>query len=168
MVLTSGSTIYVASKNWRQDSGVLAFLMPKELAYQSSYEGWRRLGGNGTAYFQEFHDWSKSGHPFDPVKEDFMTFFIGCNQPGDYTVPVKSYVKASTDRSKARRWLDLTEARSHLNEIPGVAGQVIPGRTAFTFAKNRKELNDFSLIAGECAYIGREGVEFYPQELLLG
>lgn len=28
-------------------------------------------------------------------------------------------------------------------------------------------MRNFKLIAGECAYIGREGIEFYPQELLI-
>lgn len=36
---------YVAMTNWMQRKGRLAFLMPRELAYQASYEGWRRLGG---------------------------------------------------------------------------------------------------------------------------
>lgn len=49
----------------------------------------------------------------------------------------------------------------------GVAGQVIPNSTSLTFAVSRQRLADLSLVAGQCDYIGREGIEFYPQELQL-
>ena len=43
---------HVAITNWLSDDGKLAFLMPRELAYQSSYEGWRRsLVGEIEPYF---------------------------------------------------------------------------------------------------------------------
>lgn len=48
-----------------------------------------------------------------------------------------------------------------------VIGTVSKSRSAFTYAKNFEELEEFSAIAGETGYVGREGVEYYPQELQL-
>lgn len=156
---------YVAANNWLdEERGRLAFLMPRELANQASYEGWRRLGGRWC--FLRFDDWSDAGHPFDPVKEDFMTFVIGKAPQQSDAVPVTHFrrVKGTPHPSK---WKDKTEALERMEETRRVAGQVIPGSTAFTFAANEEELKDFSVVAGECSYIGRQGVEFYPQELFL-
>lgn len=154
---------YVSMSNWLDDDGKLAFLMPRELANQASYEGWRRLGNRW--HFLEFHDWSAAGHPFDPVKEDFMTFVIS-DQANSGTVSVFNYTKRR-DRTKATEWQDLDEAAEHLQITKSVAGQIIPGSTAFTFASNDDELKEFALMAGNSSYVGREGVEFYPQELWL-
>jgi hypothetical protein len=156
---------YVAMTNWMSDAGRLAFLMPRELANQASYEGWRRLGGKWN--FQEFHDWSEAGHPFDPVKEDFMTFVIGNSAPKGRSVPVTHYTKKRDSVQSASEWKSAAIAADYLTTSRGVAGQIIPRSTAFTFAGSQQELDEFALVTGECEYIGREGVEFYPQELLL-
>ena len=92
---------YVAMTNWMEHSGRLAFLMPRELATQASYEGWRRLEGKWR--FLRFNDWSKAGHPFDPVKEDFMTFVIGRGKSAD-CVPVTFFTKNNSSRQKAAEW----------------------------------------------------------------
>jgi len=155
---------YVAANNWLDERGRLAFLMPRELANQASYEGWRRLGGMWR--FLRFDDWSDAGHPFDPVKEDFMTFVIGKTVKQSFAVPVNHFhrIKGSPQPSK---WKDSIEALGYLEKTRRVAGQIIPNSTAFTFAASEEELQAFSLVAGESSYIGRQGVEFYPQELLL-
>ncbi len=62
---------------WLDEEGKLAFLLPKELAYQPSYEGWLRTVGGIDRDILELHDWSEVGHPFFPVTEDFMTYVIG-------------------------------------------------------------------------------------------
>lgn len=156
---------YVAMTNWLSPAGRLAFLMPKELAYQASYEGWRRLGGKWK--FIEFHDWSKAGHPFDPVKEDFMTFVMGRSVNSEKSVPVTMYRKKKRTRQKASEWKGSAQAFDNLEVAHSVAGQIIPNSTAFAFGRDKKELDEFSLIAGECEYIGRDGLQFYPQELLV-
>jgi hypothetical protein len=156
---------YVSMTNWLEPSGRLAFLMPRELANQASYEGWRRLGGKWN--FLEFHDWSSAGHPFDPVKEDFMTFIIGRQKGARRSVPVTAFAKRKGVTAKAAEWKNLSQAREHLETSRGVAGRIIPNSTTYTFATDQAELDEFAVVAGECEYIGREGVEFYPQELLL-
>ena len=122
------------------------------------------LGGKWR--FLKFNDWSNAGHPFDPVKEDFMTFVIGEGKPVD-RVPVMNFNKIKNLSKKATEWSNWTIAESHLTVSKGTAGRIIPKSTALTFAKGPNELQEFSLVAGECEYIGREGIEFYPQELLL-
>lgn len=162
---------HVAATNWLSRGGKLAFLMPKELAYQSSYEGWRKSVGGIHRGFIQFDDWSNAGHPFDPVKEDFMTYVIGLKDDGkgrlNGFVPTKIYVKKSKSDTQAHEWKDIDEAIGNIEIKSSIAGQIISGSTAFTFAKNREQLANFKEITGECAYIGREGIEFYPQELLL-
>ena len=153
---------FVAMTNWLDKNGRLSFLMPKELANQASYEGWLRLGGIWSIL--ELHDWSDVGHPFDPVKEDFITFVLGTGGPA--VVPVTRYTRIK-DNTKAAGWPNLEAAKTHFSGVAGVAGQVIPGSSAYTFAQHETELAEFSLVAGECAYKGREGIEFYPQELQL-
>ena len=48
-----------------------------------------------------------------------------------------------------------------------VLGQCIKTSTNFSYANTSKELERFRIISGVSNYIGREGVEFYPQELFL-
>lgn len=156
---------YVAMTNWLDRDGRLAFLMPRELAYQASYEGWRRLGGKWK--FLEFHDWSKAGHPYDPVKEDFMTYIIGSGAGARRPVPVSIFTKKRGITQKASEWKTSIVALDYLTVAKSVAGQIIPNSTAFTFARDQAELDEFALVAGRCEYIGREGIQFYPQELHL-
>jgi hypothetical protein len=158
---------HVASKNWLSGKGILAFLMPRELALQASYEGWRRLPGQPSRGFLRFHDWTDAGHPFEPVKEDFMTYVIGPKLSQRKHVPVTFYRKRRESKKAASTWADTREACNNLEITQGFASQVVPGSTVFTFAKSLQDLEQFAKIAGSCAYIGREGIEFYPQELLL-
>jgi hypothetical protein len=139
--------------------------MPKELAVQQSYQGWRRLEGEPKRGFQRFLDWSGAGHPFDPVKEDFMTYLIGAEE-SDGAVPVTRYTKRK-GTPKAATWTTHASAMDCLESEQGIAGQIIPGSSGFTFADSTDQLDRFRLVAGEAAYKGREGIEFYPQELLL-
>ena len=160
---------HVATTNWLSKEGKLAFLMPKELAYQASYEGWRDSVGGRNRDLLEFHDWSKAGRPFYPMTDDFMTFIIGRKNHKNSlnTVPVRQYLKKINCKTKAHQWADIDEAMKNLDVDEQIAGQIISGSTAYTFAKSEDELSKFKKIQGECAYIGREGIEFYPQELLI-
>lgn len=158
---------HVATTNWLSENGKLSFLMPRELAYQPSYEGWRSSVGGINRSILHFDDWSKAGHPFHPVTEDFMTYVIGKKEELSNVIPVICYIKKKGNKTKAHQWVDIEEAKRNLDQIEKVAGQIIPGKTAYTITKNEIRLHDLSQITGECYYIGREGIEFYPQELLL-
>jgi hypothetical protein len=157
---------HVAASNWLAKNGYFAFLMPKELINQASYEGWRSAVGGVGCSLIEFHDWSNAGHPFNPVKEDFMTFVFRQTASDQAKLSVFEYSRKSV-QVKAHLWPDIFEAIKHLNIKQKIAGQIIEGSTAYTIAENDAELEKFKKIAGTCSYIGREGIEFYPQELLL-
>lgn len=157
---------HVAATNWLAPEGRMALLMPRELANQASYEGWRRAVGGKNCSLIALHDWSDAGHPFDPVKEDFMTYVFEAKDTQNTLIPVTHYVK-NDRRSKAHLWETLNEAVQKLDPETRVAGQIVKGSTGYTFALTKSDLNNFKKIAGKCPYIGREGVEFYPQELLL-
>jgi len=159
---------HIACVNWLADEGRLAFLMPRELAYQASYEGWRLSVGGKKRDILGFYDWSKAGHPFDPVKEDFMTYVIG-KKTHRFTnvVPVRFFQKRKSVKDTARDWNSLEQALSNLESHDAVAGAIIPGYSIYTIAPSRKRLDQLRLVAGHCEYIGREGIEFYPQELLI-
>lgn len=161
---------HVTLTSWLTEDGKLSFLMPRELAYQSSYEGWRRSVGGTNRFFLEFHDWSDAGHPFDPGSEDFMTYIIGTPEQIENLptiLPVTRYVKKKSVKTQAHRWSSLPEALKNLQAKECVAGHIIPGSNAYTFSETEYELSKLEWAAGACSYIGREGVEFYPQELLI-
>lgn len=155
------------AQNWLAPGGRLAFLMPRELAVQQSYQGWRNLMGNGPYFYQEFHDWSRTGHPFDPIKEDFMTYVFSTQKAPGKHKRVFTYAKKGTIRRGPKEWANLREARECMTVGEQVAGEVIPNSTSLTFAVSKQRLRDLSLAAGQCDYVGREGIEFYPQELQL-
>lgn len=160
----------VAIDNWLDKVGKLAFLMPKVIAFQQSYDGFRKFrSGTVQRSFLGFDDWSKAGHPFHPVQEKFMTYIIGRRKIGDQEViPVREYVrKYGKKKIIGNIHLRYDDAMDRLQERTLYAAQVIPNNTAFTISKSKTELLNFRKIAGMCHYKAREGIEFYPQELLL-
>ena len=158
----------VSIDNWLKDNGKFAFLMPKVIAFQQSYDGYRRFRFSEVERdFLAFYDWSKAGHPFYPITERFMTFVIGPKEERSEFIPVKKYIKKPRMKIAGELHLPFDEAMQRLDEKQAVAGQVMPHNTAFTIAYSVTELKNFAIIAGKADYIGREGIEFYPQELLL-
>ncbi|MGQ0660680.1 N-6 DNA methylase [Sphingosinicella sp.] len=157
---------HVAAANWLAKGGRMALLMPRELASQASYEGWRRTVGGASCSLVEFHDWSDAGHPFDPVKEDFMTFVFHAKRTKQSRLPAYRYAKRERS-AKAHAWSNWLQAESKLKRTKAFAGQIVEGSSAYTFAPTRARLDQFAKVAGHCPYVGREGIEFYPQELLL-
>lgn len=157
---------HVAATNWLKREGKLSFLMPRELINQASYEGWRQSVGGDSFSLLELHDWSKAGHPFDPVKEDFMTFVFKKTKLKQDILPVFQHEKLDR-KEKSHSWKNLSVASNKLGIVERRAGQLIDGKTIYTFGNNASELKKFEKIAGKCSYIGREGIEFYPQELMI-
>lgn len=159
----------VSMENWLKDEGKLAFLMPKVIAFQQSYDGYRKFQCNKVPRdFIAFYDWSRAGHPFHPITERFMTFVIGPKSERPEIIPVKNYVKRrKKPKIAGESHISLEEAMERLIEKEAVAGQIMPHNTAFTIADSVSELDTYRKIAGEADYIGREGLELYPQELLL-
>ncbi|MDP2310890.1 MAG: N-6 DNA methylase [Pseudomonadota bacterium] len=140
---------------WLADGGVMGLLMPRSLAVQPSYAAFRamRRADGGPSRIVGFDDWSGVGHPFAPVTERFLTWYVahGCGEEADSTcVPVIHY----------RKRLGTLERHA------GLAAPMAAG-SGYAWAADHAELRRFAAVAGECAYVGREGVEFYPQEVWL-
>ncbi len=166
----------VAAQNWLKDGGTIGFLMPENLIFQQSYEGFRNfyLDGNKRLYFQRFVDWNKSGKPFAPVGHRFLGFFIA-KPARDYSqgVPVIQFVKKPNskrenifplkDYAHCQHFTDM----AHIFDRTDTVALTTGASTAFSYATNIEEGKKFALVAGECPYLGREGVEVFPQELFL-
>jgi hypothetical protein len=158
----------VSMGNWLKKDGKLAFLMPKVILFQQSYEGFRKFEANGGGRdFLEFHDWSKAGHPFYPVTEKFMTYIIGERRLRTEVLCVSEYAKKSDTKIAGETHISIDEAMKRFDVKTKYAGQIMPHTTAFTIADTLKDLELFAKVAGESYYTGREGIEFYPQELML-
>jgi methylase of polypeptide subunit release factors len=160
-----------AAQSWLADAGVLGFLMPETILFQQTYRGFRdfALDGGGRLYLQEAADLSGAGHPFAPVTQPFHALFWSRREV-DYRAGVPF---ARIRKRRGVRLADLERAGSfaevaHAFEIEeALAGRVAPEGTAFAIARDRAGLERLARVSGRCAYRGREGIEFYPQELFL-
>lgn len=161
----------VAATNWLNESGVLAFLMPQTIIFQQTYEGFRqlRIDESSNLYFQQLYDWTKSGNPFAPVTHKFLTFFFS-NKKVDYRkgIPLKYFIKNKGYDLKDFRNITDFEALEEVFTLKSeLAGQCIENTTIFSYGKNETVLKQFSKISGQSFYTGRDGIDFYPQELYM-
>lgn len=156
----------VIATNWLDESGTLALLMPDTLMYQKSYEGFRNLllPDKRRLYFSKIFDWTKAGHPFAPVQQKFYTFFMDFSKV-DYKqgIELTSYIK----KAKMTSQKDIIDFNNTFSESKGYLYQSTEKSTYFTYIKYRENINTFSKIAGTTEYKGREGIEVYPQELMI-
>ncbi|MCD4677124.1 MAG: SAM-dependent methyltransferase [Desulfobacula sp.] len=160
----------VSAQNWLSKKGVLAFLMPQSLIFQQTYEGFRKFKlDNKQLYLQQIFDWTSSGHPFKPVQQKFLTYFYS-EIKIDYKKGIPSFHYVKSNRENLNQYLNKTEFSqvAHLfkvNEI--IIGQASSQSTIFSYANDKVELDSYKKISGSSVYRGREGIEFYPQELFL-
>lgn len=166
----------VAADNWLASNGILAFLMPENMIFQQSYEGFRKfhLNNGERLYFQEFFDWTKSGHPFNPVQYKFLTYFVSAKEI-DYQngIPVSQFIK-KTEKGANQKSLAYHRNKMLFSDVENLFDiqnkkAFVPSKTntIFAYTENAADILRFQRIAGQSAYPGREGVEFYPQELFL-
>lgn len=163
----------VAADNWLAENGTIAFLMPSNMLVQQTYEGFRNFrisGEKERLYLQKIIDFEKSGDPFKPVTYSFSSYFYKHNFI-DYSegIPVDNLIKI-----KGSPRIEKLNQAEHFSAIENnfqiertIAGTVDSSTTAFTKTTTVSNLKRFRKIAGTCQYIGREGIEFYPQELFL-
>lgn len=156
--------------NYLRSDGVLAFLMPDNIVCQRSYEGFRSLTLSTTdrLYFQAFHDWTRSGKPFAPVAQGFYTYFIS-RRPCDYTrgVPCTTFIKKpGIELSSYRDTERFEQVSAAFTTAQRLIGQVSDGSTRFSVADNAEQLEEYRRVAGTSAYKGRQGIDFYPQDVL--
>lgn len=159
----------VVAENWLSDSGVFGFLMPKPLIFQQTYDGFRKLKleHRSQLYFKELHDWTNAGHPFYPVTQHFLTYYFSFKKPPFNRIPVKKFFKMGIVNIPEKHLSDWSEVKGFFNIESCYAGQLSKDHTAYTYTNKAKDLTSFRKVSGKCAYKGREGIEFYPQEITL-
>ncbi len=157
----------VAAENWLIPNGILGFLMPEPLIFQPSYEGFRNLylSDGSRLYFQKFINWNKAGHPFNPVTQKFLTYYIS-NKHVDYKkgIDVDYYIAHNKKKCEEVEELNIKES---FDVEKGIASTCHDVKNIFSYMQTQSMLETFSYIAGESEYIGREGIEFYPQEMTI-
>ncbi|MGJ9424904.1 Eco57I restriction-modification methylase domain-containing protein [Nesterenkonia halotolerans] len=162
-----------SAENWLDHGGVLAMLMPDSLLFQQSYEGFRRLKtgpSGGRLYLSKLTDWQAAGHPFKPVQQKFFTYIFLRDKPSNWPgVPVREVRKTRglplPGPSSSLGFEDLPMNLFH--EDVSWAEPIHVGKSYFSRGATAPEVQAFATIAGQSPYRGREGIEFYPQELLL-
>lgn len=157
----------VAAQNWLKEDGIIGFLMPEPLVFQPSYEGFRNfyLDDGKRLYFQKFTNWTKAGHPFKPVTQKFLTYYLS-NKEVDYAegVPTDWYIKKPRKSIDDIEELDMTE---YFNREERFLATCNANKNFFTSIETKGNAKEFIKFAGQSSYIGREGIEFYPQELMV-
>lgn len=157
----------VVADNWLSEKGILGFLMPEPLVYQQSYEGFRNfyLEDGSRMYFCRFTNWTKSGNPFKPVTQKFLSFFL-TREFVDYRKGVKTdwYIKKSRKNIDGLETLDMEDFFEHKTTYLACCHE---HKNFFCSINDKESLEKFPVIGGTSDYIGREGIEFYPQELMV-
>ena len=162
---------YVASSNWLRSDGLLAFLMPDTIIFQQTYEGFRRLriADNKQLFFNKIFDWTKSGNPFAPVTQNFYTYFISCRSAnyiqGIPYITFKKNIRTSLASFSSKT--DFNSISHIFDKTISCAGQAHDHSSKFSICESSEQLENFRAIVGSTNYKGREGIEFYPQELFI-
>ncbi len=161
----------VTANHWLRSGGVMGMLMPKALAFQKSYDGFRRLymTDGGALHYLKMTDWSQAGNPFAPVTEKFMTYFFrkDSDKEPETDVPYvkyKKYAKASFEGAGSFK-----EAENAFQKIEGRAMILNQEANAFSLAEADEiaVLKKAGPLVGESAYTGRVGLGLYPKEVML-
>ncbi len=158
----------VSMDKWLVPNGILGMLMPDTFLKQRTYEGYRRLVFSNHTHgaFLAFDDWTKAGQPFDHVSQKFLGYYIA--RKGNETesaLPVTSFKKkplvdVSVERLELSKSFDVTEKKA-------IRPSSMPNRTNLVICDSRNA-EAFRLVGRRDAeYIGREGMRFFPRELML-
>lgn len=123
------------------------------------------LSDDSRLYFKKFTNWTKAGHPFKPVTQKFLTFYMA-KEPVDYKngVDVDWFILKKQKKHDNCEILPLDE---YFDVRKGIAATCHGTKNFFAYIDSREQLNEFMSVAGESQYIGREGIEFYPQEMMI-
>lgn len=157
----------VVAENWLSEKGVLGFLMPEPLIFQQSYEGFRNLllSNKRRLWFFKFMNWNFAGKPFDPVTQKFLTYFISSKKTNyNEGIEVEFYKKKKKGKQELEEVIDVAEV---FEKEQGLLSLCHSEKNFFGYVDSKKQARDFRNISGESYYIGREGIEFYPQELIV-
>ena len=157
----------VSAQNWLKKDGILGFLMPEPLVFQPSYEGFRDfyLDDGSRLYFCKFSNWTKAGHPFKPVTQKFLSFYLSSKEVNYVDgVPTDWYIKK---RGKIIDGLEELNINEYYDKVHKYLATCNENNNFFTSIERKEDARAFLKLAGSATYIGREGIEFYPQELMV-
>lgn len=164
---------HVTATSWLKPTGVLAFLMPKTILTQDSYEGFRKFivdeKQDKRFYLQKAVDWEKAGHPFVDMQDSFLSYLYKLNYI-DYSVGVPlTYVtkKRKIPTRKINFEHTFSSVRNNFDFASGSLVQLNSDRSGFTFMRDNENISQLSKIIGECEYKCRSGVEFTPREVYM-
>lgn len=157
----------VVAENWLSSNGILGFLMPEPLLFQQSYEGFRNLIlSDGTRlYFKRITNWNKAGNPFKPVTQKFLTYYFA-RTPSNYKdgIDVNWLILKDNKNYENKEIINLDE---YFDKESNIIATCHESKNLFSYVESRQQLSDFMSIAGNSHYLGREGIEFYPQEMTI-
>ena len=152
---------------WLGKDGFLAFLMPKTLMTQQSYEGFRNFYLDNTKknrlFLNAVDDWSNAGCPFVIDVGDFLTYFFSQTKK-DYSKGIPVFNFSKNKRIDINSKKNYQEVENHFSVNESMAIQLVPQRTNFSFI-DKNSTYDFSVIIGNNFYKARSGAEFTPAEL---
>ncbi|WP_137743746.1 helix-turn-helix domain-containing protein [Robertmurraya siralis] len=159
----------VVADNWLDSDGLMGFLMPKSIAFQQTYAGFRELVQvrSGKLLYDEFIDWSKSGDPFKPVTEKFLTYYFKkSEEPQKELIPVLMYEKRRGENIFEKKYKNFKAIENKFVPLEKVAYMASEHYNNFTFTdiRNIGDIPKMKLIAGQSEYKGRVGLGLYPKE----
>ncbi|MDY4788172.1 MAG: N-6 DNA methylase [Bacilli bacterium] len=151
-------------EKWLKQDGRLSFLMPMNLLFNKSFEGFRNLeveidGIKSKCYFESISNWSKAGNPFGDVEELFCTYHITFS-PVDYKKGIveKFYVKNNRNKLKNNSsWKDVENNFNIIEQFLCVF--TTNNNNNFTRIIDNETKNKIDLLIGMNEYNFRKGVD---------
>lgn len=163
----------VVGDHWLNKTGVLAFLMPDTFLNSDSYEGWRKfeISNHKNMFLVQVTDWSNAGHPFTPVTDKFLTYFL--SKKNFHREPkLEAYYKnfpkgiSISDLNIHNTW---SEVAKYFKLKKGKLMQLSKSSTRYSRLYNVTEQLEekFKLLYGKNEYKARQGVELTPREVFI-
>lgn len=152
-------------EKWLKETGRLSFLMPTNLLFNKSFEGFRNLYidseiGQKKLYIESIMNWEKSGNPFGEVKELFSTFNITFHKQ-DYLQGIPEYFVVKKSKVKLRNnssWYEVQNSFEIKEKILCVFTNE-NNNNNFTSLDSENDKNNLLKIIGRNNYNFRKGVD---------
>ncbi|MGP5300900.1 Eco57I restriction-modification methylase domain-containing protein [Corynebacterium variabile] len=158
-----------SAAKWLSSDGVLGMLMPDTFLKQRTYEGFRKLAISDaeTASIVAIDDWSLAGKPFSPVSQKFLGYFISKSSGRTASsIPVIRYKTKERGLKTSIEKLDLEKSFS-FDELVASRVSQDGNRTNYVICESGEMETFKKMGSGESQYVGREGMRFFPLELLV-
>lgn len=136
-------------KRWFDKKSKLAYLMPRNIIYSDSFEGFRKLiiKNNEKLKFEEIDDFSKCGEIFEGTGNLEFALYIVSRKENDQ----KDYIPFNILRKKEENF-DIM----HKNKLISLEKYI--NKNNFLELKENENIKDFEKYIGTCEYKFRKGV----------